>query len=55
MPAHFRAFGTAGKRSSGVFLVPQTLDIGTVIDQRLLVWLASEASDWEKRLQWLPL
>ena len=28
MPAHFRAFREAGKRSAGVFLVAQTLDIG---------------------------
>jgi hypothetical protein len=29
MPAHFRVFRSAGKRSAGVFLVPQSLDIGT--------------------------
>src|SRR5437879_6382863 len=31
MPAHFRAFRNAGKRSAGVFLIPQTLDVGTAI------------------------
>ena len=31
MPAHFRAFRRAGKHSPGVFLVPQTLEVGTVI------------------------
>jgi hypothetical protein len=55
MPAHFRVFRSAGKRSAGVFLVPQSLDIGTAIDELLLIWLASEASDWEDRLEWLPL
>ena len=40
MPAHFRAFRNAGKRSAGVFLA---------------VWLASDASEWENRLEWLPL
>jgi hypothetical protein len=55
MPAHFRAFRNAGKYSSGVFLVPQSLDVGTAIDELLLVWLASEASEWENRLVWLPL
>jgi len=55
MPAHFRAFRSAGKHSSGVFLTPQSLDVGTAIDQLLLIWLASEAAEWENRLEWLPL
>jgi hypothetical protein len=55
MPAHFRAFRDAGKRSAGVFLIAQSLDIGTAIQELLLVWLPSEASEWENRLQWLPL
>jgi hypothetical protein len=55
MPAHFRAFRNAGKHSAGVFLVPQNLDVGTAIDELLLIWLASDASEWEDRLEWLPL
>jgi uncharacterized protein DUF5615 len=55
MPAHFRAFRSAGKHSAGVFLVPQSVDVGTAIDELLLIWLASEASEWENRLVWLPL
>jgi hypothetical protein len=55
MPTHFRAFRNDGKHSAGVFLVPQTLDVGTAIDELLLIWLASEASEWEDRLEWLPL
>jgi hypothetical protein len=55
MPAHFRVFVAGGRRSAGVFLVPQTLDMRTVIDDLLLVWLLSEASEWDDRLEWLPL
>lgn len=55
MPGHFRAFRDAGRISSGVFLIPQSLDVGTAIEELLLVWLASEASEWENRLEWLPL
>jgi len=55
MPAHFRAFRNAGARSAGVFLVSQTLDIGTAIEELLLIWLASDASEWENRLEWIPL
>ena len=55
MPAHSRAFTNAGKRRAGVFLIAQTLDIGTAIEELLFIWLASEASEWENRLEWLPL
>jgi hypothetical protein len=55
MPAHFRTFRDAGKHSAGVFLIPQSLDVGTAIDELVLVWLASEAPEWEDRLEWLPL
>lgn len=55
MPAHFVAFTKRGKRSPGVFLVPQSIDIGTAIDDLLLVWLASEAFEWENRMEWIPL
>lgn len=55
MPTHFRAFRNAGKHSSGVFLIPQSLDVGRAIDELLLIWVASEASEWEDRLEWLPL
>ncbi len=55
MPAHFRAFLGAGDHSAGVFLIPQSLDIGTAIEELLLLWLASEASEWVDRLEWLPL
>lgn len=44
MPAHFRAFRDAGNYSAGVFLIPQSLDIGAAIDELVLIWLASEAS-----------
>ena len=47
MSVYFRVFTTAGKRSAGVFLIPQSsLDVGTAIDELLLIWLASEASEW---------
>lgn len=55
MPGHFRTFRSAGKQSSGVFLIPQSLDVGTAIDELILIWLASEAAEWKNRLEWLPL
>jgi hypothetical protein len=55
MPAYFREFRKMGKHSTGVFLIPQSLDVGTAIGELLLIWLASEAVEWEDRLEWLPL
>jgi hypothetical protein len=55
MPSHFAAFKKSGKQSSGVFLIPQSLDVGMAIDELLLFWLASDAADWDDRLVWLPL
>lgn len=55
MPAQFFRFTNAGKHSRGVFLVSQSLDVGTAIEELLLIWLASEAVEWENRLVWLPL
>lgn len=43
------------KTQRGVFLIPQSLDIGIAIEELLLIWLASEAFEWENRLEWLPL
>jgi hypothetical protein len=55
MPAHFRAFTNAGKRSAGVFLIPQNLDVGNAIEKLLLIWISSDYCEWENRLEWLPL
>ncbi len=55
LPTHFRAYTNAGRRSPGVFLIPQSLDIGAAIEELLLVWSASELSEWGDRLVWLPL
>jgi len=55
MPGHFRRFRDDEWHAAGVFLVPQSLDPGTAIEELLLVWVASDASEWEDRLVWLPL
>jgi hypothetical protein len=55
MAAHFFTFTNAGKQSAGLFLVSQSLDVGTTIEELLLIWVASEAAEWENRLVWLPL
>jgi len=46
---------SAGRQSSNVFLIPPSLDVGTAIEELLLVWFVSQASDRENQLQWLLL
>lgn len=55
MPRHFRAFRDAGNSSAGVFLIRQDLDIGAAIEELVLIWLVTQDSDWQDRLEWLPL
>jgi len=55
MPGHFGDIVEAGNACSGVFPIPQSLDIGIAIEELLLVLLISEASEWNQRLEWLPL
>jgi hypothetical protein len=55
MPHHFRTFIDVGSPSPGLILIPQSLDVGIAIDELLLVWQASDASEWTNRILWLPL
>jgi len=55
MPAHFREFRLNGRRSSGVFLIPQSQGVRPAIDELVPIWLISEASEWDNRLVWLPI
>ena len=54
MPVHFVRFLNEGKRSPGVFLVPQDAVIRDVIDAILLVWSASSPADWATQIHHLP-
>ena len=55
MPGHFRSFREGGGQSPGVFLISQSFEIGSAIEELFLIWFASEAAEWENRLVWLPL
>jgi hypothetical protein len=54
MPRHFAEF-IAGVPSSGVILVPQHLPVGVVSEQILLIWSATDSSEWRNRLLYLPI
>jgi hypothetical protein len=54
MPGHFAEF--IRKRSSyGLLIVPQRLPVAQVVDELILIWLASEAEKWSNRIYSLPL
>lgn len=54
MPSHFARF-LQSATSPGVLLVPQHLPIATVVEEILLLWSATEPSEWTNRIVWLPL
>jgi hypothetical protein len=52
-----RYFGerlAAGKSNPGLFIVPQRRAIAEVIESLLLVWSASQASEWRDAIVYLP-
>jgi len=54
MVAHFARF-VESQTSPGLILVPQDLDIGSAIEDLLVVWAASESEEWFNRVEFLPL
>lgn len=54
MPRHFAQF-IASQTSPGLLVVPQHLSVGAVVEDLLLVWLATEAEEWLNRICFLPL
>ena len=54
MPAHFTQY-VASANSSGVILIREKVSIAVAIEERILVWTASEAEEWTNRLAWIPL
>jgi len=55
MPRHFAVFLERHGESPGVFLVKQRTPIAEVIDEILLIWSASNESEWQNRILEIPL
>jgi predicted nuclease of predicted toxin-antitoxin system len=55
MPRHFADFLERGNHSPGVILIPQTTPAAAAIEGLLLVWAATESSEWADRIVKLPL
>jgi hypothetical protein len=49
MPAHFTRF-TATQSNPGLILISQEIDIGTAIEDLLLIWAASTHEEWRDKI-----
>lgn len=54
MPRHFAEFIAQGT-SPGLLVVPQRLSVASVVEELMLIWLATEAEEWTNRVSFLPL
>jgi len=53
LSAHFAHF-IVDSTSAGLLIVSPKLDVGTVIEETLLVWTASDAEEWINQIGYLP-
>jgi predicted nuclease of predicted toxin-antitoxin system len=54
MAAHFIRFRTT-QSSPGLILVSQEIDMGTAIEDLLLIWAASTHDEWRDKIGFVPL
>ena len=55
MPRHFADFLAIQRTSPGVLLVKQQTPLGSVIEDLLVIWVASTPDDWKNRIVVIPL
>jgi hypothetical protein len=51
---HFRNRLEDGKSSPGVFLVSQFAPLGSVVEALVMVWAASDSTEWHDQVRHLP-
>ena len=54
MPGHFAEF-IEGRTSPGLLIVSQQLEIGAAIEDLIMVWATTDASEWANRIGFLPI
>ena len=55
MPVHLQAHLAAGRHVPGILVLPPDMTMGTVLEQLLLIWGASESEEYQDLLLYLPL
>jgi Domain of unknown function (DUF5615) len=53
MPAHFARFVQA-RSSPGLIVVQQNLEIGSAVEDLLLIWAATDAEEWRDQIRFPP-
>ena len=54
MPRHFMQFRET-QSTPGLIIVSQHLDMGTAIEDLLLIWVATQAEEWVGHLGFVPV
>jgi hypothetical protein len=54
MPSHLLQW-ISHSTSPGLIIVSQSLDVGSAIDDILLIWTATEAREWMNQVGFVPL
>ncbi len=55
MPAAAYGRGAKGESFLGLLMVRQSLPVGKVIDDLLLIWSATELEEWKEQVVFLPI
>lgn len=54
MPGHLTTHWESGHRIWGLIWIKPDTSMGTLIQELHLLWFASEAEEWENRIEWIP-
>jgi len=54
MTAHFDRF-VIEQDSPGLIIVPEEVELSVAIEERLMIWVASDAHEWINRRSFIPL
>ena len=55
MPTHLRDHLEAGRHIPGILILPSPLDLGSVLDDLLLIWGAARPDEFRDQVFYLPL
>lgn len=55
MPVHLRDHLAADRHVPGILILPSPLDLGTVIEDLILIWGAGRPDEFQDQISYLPL
>jgi hypothetical protein len=54
MQTHAAAHLASGRHTRGVFILRRGYPVRDFVNALFLVWSASQAEEWQDRIEWLP-